>query len=187
VDAFIYSDLLAGSPWQGESFDHLMHVTDWFPTILDMAGVRIDRGSSGSTSASASDSSDSSGSSGSTMSSFVYSPASMSADGTKSLAYDGVSQWATLSGSNPAGTSPARTKMVYNSFVGIADAFRDIWTNGTFAIRNDRYDTTLINFSQQPSSSSSSASLSLPSHFSPTGSSFYPPFIYPPRAQTGTN
>ena len=38
VDAFVYSPLL-DSFWQGASYDHLMHVSDWFPTMVDMAGV----------------------------------------------------------------------------------------------------------------------------------------------------
>jgi len=129
VDAFISSAMLASSPWQGKEFPHLFHVTDWFPTILDMAGVRVDRtdaatGAAGKAAA------------------FVYAPPAATADGSKSLSIDGVSHWSTLRG--PFATGPARTKMLYNSFTSIAGARRDIWTNGTFAIRNDRYK--LIHF-----------------------------------------
>lgn len=38
VDAFIYSPLLP-STVTGSSYSGLMHVSDWFPTILDLAGV----------------------------------------------------------------------------------------------------------------------------------------------------
>jgi arylsulfatase A-like enzyme len=38
VDAFVYSPLLASSQ-QGTQFNGLMHVSDWFPTILEMTGV----------------------------------------------------------------------------------------------------------------------------------------------------
>ena len=38
VDAFVYSPLLDTS-LVGTSFDKLFHVTDWFPTIVDMAGI----------------------------------------------------------------------------------------------------------------------------------------------------
>ena len=38
VDAFIYSPLLP-SKVVGSSYSGLMHVSDWFPTILDLAGV----------------------------------------------------------------------------------------------------------------------------------------------------
>ena len=38
VDAFVYSPLLAPE-LVGKAHDKLMHVTDWFPTILEIAGV----------------------------------------------------------------------------------------------------------------------------------------------------
>ena len=38
MDAFVYSPLL-DEKLSGASFDHLFHVTDWFPTLLEMAGV----------------------------------------------------------------------------------------------------------------------------------------------------
>ena len=38
VDAFVYSPLL-DAPLRGTSFDHLFHVTDWFPTLLEIAAV----------------------------------------------------------------------------------------------------------------------------------------------------
>ena len=38
VDAFIYSPLLP-STVAGSSYSGLMHVSDWFPTILDLAGI----------------------------------------------------------------------------------------------------------------------------------------------------
>jgi arylsulfatase A-like enzyme len=38
VDAFVYSPLLPSSTW-GTKYDGLMHVSDWFPTILEFALV----------------------------------------------------------------------------------------------------------------------------------------------------
>ena len=38
VEAFIHSAKLPASA-RGSSYSHLFHVSDWFPTILDMAGV----------------------------------------------------------------------------------------------------------------------------------------------------
>ena len=38
VDAFVYSPLLEARS-KGASYPNLMHVTDWFPTIVDMAGA----------------------------------------------------------------------------------------------------------------------------------------------------
>jgi arylsulfatase A-like enzyme len=38
VDAFVYSPMLS-SELRGLQYSGLMHVTDWFPTILDMTGV----------------------------------------------------------------------------------------------------------------------------------------------------
>ena len=96
------------------------HPLDWFPTMLDMAGIHIVRST---TTTSSTASSTSTGSTVSTASPFVYIPASITADGSKSLAYDGVSHWSTFRGLF-ATTSPARTKMLYNSFVGITGANR---------------------------------------------------------------
>jgi arylsulfatase B len=41
VDAFVYSPLLK-SKLQGSSFYGLMHVSDWFPTIMDLAGIKYE-------------------------------------------------------------------------------------------------------------------------------------------------
>ena len=38
MDAFIYSPLLPDSI-VGSSYDGLMHVSDWFPTMLDLAQI----------------------------------------------------------------------------------------------------------------------------------------------------
>jgi Sulfatase len=38
VDAFVYSPLLEAKN-KGATYDNLMHVTDWFPTLVDIAGV----------------------------------------------------------------------------------------------------------------------------------------------------
>ena len=97
----------------------MTHPLDWFPTMLDMAGIHIVRSTSTTTTSSTA----STTTTVSTASSFVYIPASTTADGSKSLAYDGVSHWSTFRGLF-ATTSPARTKMLYNSFVGITGANR---------------------------------------------------------------
>ena len=39
VDAFLYSKGLIAKKYAGTTYNGLMHVTDWFPTVLDMAGV----------------------------------------------------------------------------------------------------------------------------------------------------
>lgn len=41
MDAFIYSPLLTSSQ-QGTQYSNLFHVSDWFPTIMDMAGISYD-------------------------------------------------------------------------------------------------------------------------------------------------
>ena len=41
VDAFIYSPLIA-SEHQGKVYTNIMHVSDWFPTILDLTGSPYD-------------------------------------------------------------------------------------------------------------------------------------------------
>ena len=38
VDSFIYSALLPSSS-RGTVYSNIMHVSDWFPTILELAGV----------------------------------------------------------------------------------------------------------------------------------------------------
>lgn len=38
VDSFIYSPLLPSSS-RGSVYSNMMHVSDWFPTILELAGV----------------------------------------------------------------------------------------------------------------------------------------------------
>ena len=143
--------------------------TDWFPTMLDMSGIRIDRSTTSTTATTyasrTSAAATSASTTVSTVSPFVYAPASTTgnnpdtgiihthtlsrnplsttpfntpsqptnspfnlfrttADGSKSLAHDGVSHWATFRGLF-ATTTPARTKMLYNSFVGITGANRD--------------------------------------------------------------
>jgi arylsulfatase A-like enzyme len=39
VDAFIYAPELLESSASGTVYSNLFHVSDWFPTILDMAGI----------------------------------------------------------------------------------------------------------------------------------------------------
>jgi arylsulfatase A-like enzyme len=73
-----------------------MHVTDWFPTILDLADIS-------------------------------YTP-------DDDYALDGVSQVDAWS----SGTS-TRYYMLYNSYYNVQNYFFDMWTNGSFAIRNTKY------------------------------------------------
>jgi arylsulfatase A-like enzyme len=93
VDSFIYSPLLGGG---GTVFSGLMHVSDWFPTILALTGV-----------------------------SYVA---------TEGYEFDGVNQldgW--MGKGNP------RSALLYNMYQSIADYNFDIWTNGSFAVRDGRY------------------------------------------------
>jgi arylsulfatase A-like enzyme len=96
LDAFIYSPSLIDSDLQGTTYSGLMHVTDWFPTILDLADIS-------------------------------YTP-------DDDYALDGVSQVDAWS----SGTS-ARDYMLYNSYYNVQNSFFDMWTNGSFAIRNSKY------------------------------------------------
>jgi arylsulfatase A-like enzyme len=42
VNAFIFSTSLIPSKYRGTKYSSLMHVTDWFPTILDLADINYD-------------------------------------------------------------------------------------------------------------------------------------------------
>jgi arylsulfatase A-like enzyme len=95
VDAFIYSPQFS-SEIQGTTYSQIMHTTDWFPTILDLADI-------------------------------TYDPP----DGYE---LDGVSQvdgW--YSG------SAQRDYLLYNWYYNVENKFLDMWTNGSFAIRNSQY------------------------------------------------
>lgn len=98
VDSFIYSPLLGVGETinTGSVFSGLMHVSDWFPTILALTGV-----------------------------SYVA---------TEGYEFDGVNQldgW--MGKGNP------RSALLYNMYQSIADYNFDIWTNGSFAVRDGRY------------------------------------------------
>ena len=93
VDSFIYSPKLANA---GSTYDGLMHISDWFPTIMELANID-------------------------------YSP-----DDDNAL--DGVSQ---ISGWT--GVSTPRSDMLYNMYTHLTDIDFDIWTNGSFAVRDSRY------------------------------------------------
>jgi len=93
VDSFIYSPLLGDG---GTIYNGLMHVSDWFPTILALTGVSY-----------------------------------VAEDGYE---FDGVNQldgW--MGNGNP------RSALLYNMYQSIADYNFDIWTNGSFAVRDGRY------------------------------------------------
>jgi arylsulfatase A-like enzyme len=93
VDSFIYSPKLANP---GTTYDGLMHISDWFPTIMELANIDY------------------------------------SSDDDNAL--DGVSQ---ISGWT--GVSTPRSDMLYNMYTHLTDIEFDIWTNGSFAVRDSRY------------------------------------------------
>lgn len=94
VDSFIYSPLL--SDYANTSYSGLMHVSDWFPTIMSLANIEYDPDSD--------------------------------------HAFDGVSQV-----SGWTGEDTPRTTMLYNYYTAIEDYDFNIWTNGSFAVRNSKY------------------------------------------------
>lgn len=94
VDAILYSPMLP-SERKGIVYHNLMHVSDWFPSFLDIVGIAYE---------------------------------------TEEL--DGVSHlqaWMKSDGSAP------RTNLLVNYYKDIATKNYDIWTNGSFAVRNARY------------------------------------------------
>jgi arylsulfatase A-like enzyme len=93
VDSFIYSPLLSNT---GTTYSGLMHISDWFPSILALSQI-------------------------------TYTPSS-------GYELDGVSQidgW--------KGKSTPRTTMLYNMYTNISDYNFNIWTNGSFAVRDARF------------------------------------------------
>jgi arylsulfatase A-like enzyme len=93
VDSFIYSPLLSNG---GTNYTGLMHISDWFPTILALANIN-------------------------------YTP-------SDDYKLDGINQidgW--------KGTSTPRTILLYNMYVDITDYNFNIWHNGSFAIRDEKY------------------------------------------------
>jgi arylsulfatase A-like enzyme len=93
VDSFIYSPLLDNA---GTVYDGLMHISDWFPSILELADITYNT------------------------------------DDDTDL--DGVSQ---VNGWN--GLSTPRSSMLYNMYIDLTDYDFNIWTNGSFAVRDARY------------------------------------------------
>ena len=94
VDSFIYSSKLSNT---GTVYSGLMHISDWFPTILALADID-------------------------------YTPSS------ENNKFDGVNQvdgW--------MGKSTPRTTMLYNLYLELTDYTFNIWTNGSFAIRDNKY------------------------------------------------
>lgn len=93
VDSFIYSPLLSNT---GTTYTGLMHISDWFPTIMALAQI-------------------------------TYTPLS-------GYELDGVNQvdgW--------TGKKIPRSAMLYNMYTNISDYNFNIWTNGSFAVRDGRY------------------------------------------------
>lgn len=93
VDSWIYSPLLQTT---GTVYHGLMHISDWFPTMLSLASID-------------------------------YTP-----DNDNLL--DGVNQvpgW--------MGGGGQRTTMLYNYYTALEDYDFDIWYNGSFAVRDEKY------------------------------------------------
>jgi arylsulfatase A-like enzyme len=93
VDSFIYSPKLKSG---GTTYDGLMHVSDWFPTMLALAGI-------------------------------TYTP-----DSEHSL--DGVNQvdgWLNV--------RTPRDTLLYNYYTALTDYSFNIWYNGSFAVRDERF------------------------------------------------
>jgi len=93
VDSFIYSPKLKSG---GTTYNGLMHVSDWFPTMMALAGI-------------------------------TYVP-----EAENEL--DGVNQvdgW--------LGVRTPRDTMLYNYYTALTDYNYNIWSNGTFAVRDERY------------------------------------------------
>ena len=98
VDSFIYGGPLTVT---GTVYKGLMHISDWFPTILALANIDYD-------------------------------------PPTENL-LDGVNQadaW-----SNEVGSTDVtpRSYMLYNKYTDLTDYNFNIWTNGSFAVRDARY------------------------------------------------
>ena len=93
VDSFIYGPKLSNP---GSTYSGLMHVSDWFPTMLALASI------------------------------------SYEADSDHPL--DGVNQidgW--------KGSKTPRANMLYNMYLALTDYDFNIWTNGSFAVRDSRF------------------------------------------------
>jgi arylsulfatase A-like enzyme len=93
VDSFIYSPKLSNG---GTVYTGLMHVSDWMPTMLALAGI-------------------------------TYEP-------DDDHALDGINQipgW--------LGTETPRTTMLYNYYTALTDYNFNIWHNGSFAVRDERF------------------------------------------------
>jgi arylsulfatase A-like enzyme len=96
VDSFVYSPLLPSSA-VGSTYLGLFHISDWFPTILEM-----------------------------TQSTFT------AEDG---FALDGVSHVKAWTGDEDY----PRTTMLYNYYANVDFYTFNLWTNGSFAVRNQQY------------------------------------------------
>lgn len=94
VDSFISSPLLSET---GINYNGLFHVSDWFPTILSLAGI--------------------------------------SYKASKELSLDGVDH----SDAFFDKSLKPREHMLHNLYAEVDNYFFDIWTNGSFAIRNTQY------------------------------------------------
>jgi len=94
VDSFIYSPKLQNP---GTIYSGLMHVSDWFPTMLALASIS-------------------------------YEP-----DEDHTL--DGVNQ---VAGWQDIASAP-RSSMLYNMYLALTDYDFDIWYNGSFAVRDNRF------------------------------------------------
>lgn len=105
VNSFVYAPGLLHSSGK---YYNLMHISDWFPTILSLAGIH-------------------------------YNPTDD--DNSEGFVLDGVDHQSALlsqAGAISSNTAP-RTDMLYNMYVDLVDYDFNIWTNGSFAVRDQRF------------------------------------------------
>jgi arylsulfatase A-like enzyme len=111
VDAFIYSPTLL-KDYSGVNYNNLFHVSDWFPTILDMASITYDA------------------------------PAGYALDGVSHLESIEKFNNDDYNSENPYGPREYMLYNAYTNIVSsndVDDYGFDVWTGGIFAIRNNQY------------------------------------------------
>jgi arylsulfatase I/J len=96
VISFIYGPSLLHTSGK---YEGLMHISDWFPTILSLAGIDYD---------------------------------DLELDG-----YNHQSTWFSPEGG--INSDPPRSTMLYNMYTALTDYDFNIWTNGSFAVRDNRF------------------------------------------------
>lgn len=126
VDSFIYSPLL-GTENTNRTYGGLMHVTDWFPTILSLAGI---------------DNYSPTPDTDQSLDGYDQSQAIMTAASSAGVVDDDGSDTRsrTSSSSNSHAVFPSvRQYVLYNVYANVEGKDYNISTNGSFAIRDSRY------------------------------------------------